>query len=93
MRWNSCPRSRLTIVHRTLVRSLFCYKNELTGNRIGSEMKSLYWLVQRHMKDCSKTDLVSPPRCHNHLFPNIRPLPCNAIPEIKDILIHAVGGM
>ena len=31
-------------------------------------------------------------RCHNHLFPNIRPLPSGAIPEIKDILIHAIGG-
>jgi len=28
---------------------------------------------------------------HNHLFPNIRPLPSGAIPEIKDILIHAIG--
>ena len=32
-------------------------------------------------------------RRHNHLFPNIRPLSPDAILEIEDILIHAIGGM
>ena len=66
--------------------------------RIGHEMKSLYWFVQR-FNLCYMilffffTWLVFIDRHHNHLFPNIRPLPSGAILEIQDVLIHAIGGM
>ena len=59
-------------------------------------MKALYWSVHRfnlcHMiRFVDLTYLIG--RRHNHLFPNVCPLPSSAIPEIKDVLIYAIGGM
>ena len=67
---------------------------EFTPPLIGHEMKSLYWCVPliAYLAICYLMDMHAS-RLHNEFFPELQPFMANTLKELKDILIHAIGGL
>lgn len=65
---------------------------EFTPPLVGQEMKSLYWCVPlaAYLAICY---LIYEFRLHNEYFPELRPFKVDALKELKDVLIHAIGGL
>lgn len=65
---------------------------DFTAPLVGHEMKSLYWCVPlvAYLAICYLTYGF---RLHNEYFPELRPFMVDGLKELKDVLIHAIGGL